>query len=276
MQLIINTTGTAIRVKITTIRRKQLGMMDSEDGLIFVKEWLSAKLENQIALLENYRKTRSRHSSEITVALEGLQGSLGDVATLSGEINQLRNLILGIEGNAGRCYFQLLSQLLPENFRFEGRSRNPAADEFNCLLNYAYGVLYGKVERACVLAGLDPYIGILHTDNYNKKSLVFDIIENFRIWAEETVMAMFAAREVKESNFDKLKNGFTLNKEGKAALLGRYMKFLEESIRFRNRNIKRLDVVQLTCHRFAQRMIGSTGEEELPEIVTTQEMIGNA
>ena len=196
--------------------------------------------------------------------------------SLAGNPDQLRDLILGIEGNAGRCYFQLLSQLLPENFRFEGRSRNPARDEFNCLLNYAYGVLYGKVERACVLAGLDPYIGILHTDNYNKKSLVFDMIENFRIWAEETVMAMFAAREVKEIHFDKLKNGFTLNKEGKAALLGRYMKFLEESIRFRNRNIKRLDVVQLTCHRFAQRLIGETGGDEFPEIVTTQEMFGNA
>ena len=89
-------------------------------------------------------------------------------------------------------------------------------------------------------------------------------------------MAMFAAREVKEIHFDKLKNGFTLNKEGKAALLGRYMKFLEESIRFRNRNIKRLDVVQLTFHRFAQRLIGETGGDEFPEIVTTQEMFGNA
>ncbi|MGB3458597.1 MAG: CRISPR-associated endonuclease Cas1 [Halobacteriota archaeon] len=36
------------------------------------------------------------------------------------------------------------------------------------------------VEKACIIAGLDPYIGFLHTDNYNKKSRVFDVIVLFR------------------------------------------------------------------------------------------------
>ena len=35
------------------------------------------------------------------------------------------------------------------------------------------------VVEAYIIAGLDPYIGFLHTDNYNKKSLVFDVIELF-------------------------------------------------------------------------------------------------
>ena len=35
------------------------------------------------------------------------------------------------------------------------------------------------VEKAYIIAGLDQYIGFLHTDNYNKKSLVFDVIELF-------------------------------------------------------------------------------------------------
>ena len=46
---------------------------------------------------------------------------------------------------------------------------------------YAYGVLYGLVEKACIVAGLDPFVGFLHTDNYNKTSLVFHLIEPFRI-----------------------------------------------------------------------------------------------
>ena len=260
---------------ITTIRRRQLSLIDTGEGLDFVKEWIATKLSNQITLLEHYRKTRSRNSSEITKVIDSLNISKKDLEPLSGTPDSLRDQILGIEGAAGRAYFQLLSMLLPEKFQFEGRSRNPARDYFNCLLNYAYGVLYGKVERACVLAGLDPYIGLLHTDNYNKKSLVFDLIENFRIWAEETVMAMFAAREVKESMFDKLKNGFTLNKDGKAALLSRYIKFLEESIRFRNRNIKRLDVVQLVCHRIANRLIGKIDDSDDFQIVATEGMKEN-
>ncbi len=32
------------------------------------------------------------------------------------------------------------------------------------------------VEKACIIAGLDPYVGFIHTDHYNKLSLVFDFL----------------------------------------------------------------------------------------------------
>ena len=163
---------------------------------------------------------------------------------------------MGLEGRAGRIYWQSINLLLPERFRFSARSRNPARDEFNCLLNYAYGVLYGTVERACVLAGLDPYVGFIHTDNYNKPSLVFDLIERYRIWADETVVGLFAGRKVTKELFDPLHNGLTLNKPGKGVLMERYEVFLEESIRHQGRNIKRRDAVQLDCHRIANGLIG--------------------
>ncbi|MER3513307.1 MAG: CRISPR-associated endonuclease Cas1, partial [Chloroflexota bacterium] len=46
--------------------------------------------------------------------------------------------------------------------------------------NYGYGILYGQVERALVLAGLDPYAGFIHVDRPGKPSLVLDLIEEFR------------------------------------------------------------------------------------------------
>ena len=62
---------------------------------------------------------------------------------------------MGLEGSAGRAYVKCLSGQMPEAFRFDGRSRNPARDAFNAMLNYGYGVLYSLVEKACILAGLD-------------------------------------------------------------------------------------------------------------------------
>lgn len=168
---------------------------------------------------------------------------------------------MGFEGRAGRTYWEAVNLLLPENFQFEARSRNPAKDEFNCLLNYSYGVLYGTVERACILAGLDPYVGFIHTDHYQKKSLVFDLIECYRVWADETVVGLFAARKVKQDLFDKLQNGLLLNKAGKAVLMEQFGAYLDEGIRYRNRNIKRRDTVQLDCHRLANEWIGRTGDE---------------
>jgi CRISPR-associated protein Cas1 len=144
---------------------------------------------------------------------------------------------------------------MPDRFKFNGRSRNPAKDEFNTLLNYSYGVLYSLVEKACIIAGLDPYVGFIHTDHYNKKSLVFDLIENYRIWADETVVNMIAARKVKVDYFDRIPNGFTLNKDGKAALLAAFNSFMDDSIRYRGRNIKRSNIIQFDCHRIANQLI---------------------
>jgi len=81
--------------------------------------------------------------------------------------------------------------LIPEKYAFEARSRNPAKDPFNCMLNYSYGILY--------IAGLDPYIGIMHTDNYNKKALVYDMVEMYRGYMDEIVL--FSTKKVQDDFF---------------------------------------------------------------------------
>jgi len=162
---------------------------------------------------------------------------------------------LGYEGAGGKIYFETINYIIPDRFKFEGRSRNPAKDEFNALLNYGYGVLYSMVEKACIIAGLDPYVGFIHTDNYNKKSLVFDLIEMFRIWVDETVVYLFSSRKVKREHFDKIKNGLSLNKEGKALLIEALNNNFEKKVRYRGRNIKVKNIIQFECHRIANYLI---------------------
>ena len=88
------------------------------------------------------------------------QGSLAEIR--GGNLEAVRSRVLGVEGNGGRVYFSTLSEALPERYQFNGRSRNPAKDFFNCLLNYGYGVLYSLVEHGCILAGLDLYRPFAH------------------------------------------------------------------------------------------------------------------
>ncbi|OHB91174.1 MAG: CRISPR-associated endonuclease Cas1, partial [Planctomycetes bacterium RIFCSPHIGHO2_12_42_15] len=224
-------------------------------------EWVRKKLDNQIELLTRLRESRTNKSAEITAYIDKLRNCRNSLDSLIPQgtgnvgIEEIRGSIMGIEGSGGRIYFEAVSFIMPDRYKFEGRSRNPAKDEFNTLLNYTYGILYSKVEKACIIAGLDPYVGIIHTDHYNKKSMVFDIIENYRIWADETVIKLFAGREVKQEHFDKLENGFTLNKEGKAMLVSAFNAFLDESIRYSGRNIKRGDIIQFDCHKIANGMI---------------------
>ena len=239
----------------TAIRRAQLRLDDTETGLQMALGWTLRKLANQIEFLKEARQRRTRLSAQITERIDALLQLRQQMEAVSGDLDTIRGTLMGLEGRAGRIYWEAINLLLPDDFRFQARSRNPAQDEFNCLLNYGYGVLYGIVERACVLAGLDPYVGFVHTDHYQKKSLVFDLIECYRIWADETVVGLFAARKVKQDMFDKLHNGFILNKQGKGILMERFETHLDEGIRHRNRNVKRRETVQLDCHQIANSLI---------------------
>lgn len=246
----------------TAIRREQLRLADTEAGLRLALSWLTRKMDNQIEFLREARQRRTRLSAQLTEKITALADLRTSLDGITGDLEEQRGTIMGFEGRAGRTYWEAVNLLLPDNFRFSVRSRNPAKDEFNCLLNYSYGVLYSTVERACILAGLDPYVGFVHTDHYQKKSLVFDLIECYRIWADESVVGLFAARKVKQDMFDPLQNGLILNKQGKAVLMERFGEYLDESIRYRNRNIKRRDTVQLDCHRLANEWIGRLSDED--------------
>lgn len=237
------------------IRRAQLRLSESEEGLPFGLQWVQAKLENQIEFLKNLRTRRTRLSKELTSAAESIAENLEKLKSLSGTIDEIRQKVLGIEGSAGKVYWEIFAKLVPEQFEFKGRSRRPAQDEFNAILNYSYGVLYGLSEKAVILAGLDPYIGFLHTDNYNKISLVFDVIEKYRIWAEQNILNMFSKKMLKKNMFDKLANGYSLGDEGKKVLLPAFNDFLDGAIRHKSRNVSRRDVIQLDMHAFAQELL---------------------
>jgi CRISP-associated protein Cas1 len=240
----------------TLIRRKQLEIAEEKEGLDLARSWITTKFKNQTEFLKRLRNTRPNKSAAITSYIEKLEKVGRGLEILSGTVAECRGNIMGIEGSCGRIYFEALSFLMPDRYKFKCRSRNPAKDEFNALLNYSYGILYSKVEKACIIAGLDPYVGFVHTDHYNKKSLVFDIIENYRIWAEEIIINLFAARRVKTEGFDEIPNGLTLNKEGKTVLLMYFNEFMDEPVRYKGRNIKRDNIIQFDCHSIANTLIG--------------------
>ncbi len=245
----------------TLIRRRQLEIAETRTGLDLAAGWIKAKLKNQTELLTRLRKKRPQKSADIKSFIEKINNIAEGLDNLESTLEDARGTMRGLEGSAGRIYFSALSFLLPDRFKFKGRSRNPAKDEFNVLLNYSYGVLYSRVEKACIIAGLDPYVGFIHTDHYNKKSLVFDLIENYRVWAEENVLSLFASRKVKADMFNSIPGGKTLSKEGKAVLMTSFNSFIDESIRYRNRNIKRENIIQFDCHRIANDLIGTENEK---------------
>lgn len=244
---------------ISTIRRKQLLLEEHSFGLVLVKEWIIQKLENQIEHLSKLSMNRRDDRRKlIKEGIDKIQRQIQNIQRIKEKetVNEIRDNLQGYEGSASRVYFDVLGQIIPEKYKFNGRSRNPARDEFNCLLNYGYGILYSSVEKACILAGLDPYIGIMHTDNYNKKALVFDLVEMYRGYIDEIVFKLFAIKKVKNEYFDQVEGGgFYLNQEGKKLLITEYNKEMEKKIRYKGRNIELQNIIQYDCHNIANRIL---------------------
>lgn len=244
---------------ITTIRRKQLFLQENPFGLQLIKEWLVEKMDNQIRVLNKLAVNRRDEERRelIKESVKKLETQKKNILWLNREetVNNVRNALLGYEGSAGRVYFETLGKLIPEKYAFESRSRNPAMDSFNCMLNYSYGILYSSVEKACIIAGLDPYIGIMHTDNYNKKALVYDMVEMYRGYMDEIVFRLFSTKKVEDDFFDRIEEGYYLNKQGKQLLINEYNKELGVKMNYRGRRIEFANIIQYDCHQIANRIL---------------------
>ncbi|MBN2747803.1 MAG: CRISPR-associated endonuclease Cas1, partial [Bacteroidales bacterium] len=170
---------------ISTIRRKQLDFSLSADAIDWIKHVIVEKIDNQMALLLSvsdqsiFLKQQLRKLNDYKVKVRQVKGE-----TMSEVASSLR----GWEGAASKIYFGFIASLMPQTYLFEGRSQHPATDLFNCLLNYGYGILYGKIEGALIKAGIDPYIGVFHREDYNRPVLVFDVIEKYRVWIDYVVI----------------------------------------------------------------------------------------
>jgi len=237
---------------------------------------MQAKLRHQQEFLEELGHRRPETDAVFQGPLGTIRENLARVTALTGTVDEQRATLMGLEGSAGRAYFVCLGQLLPEAWRFDVRSRQPARDGFNAMLNYSYGVLYSLVERACILAGLDPFLGFLHTDNYAKKSLVFDLIEPFRILGERATVLLFTGRRVQKDHFEEVPGGVALNKEGRAFFLTSFNERLDKTVRYpvqgkpgKSRNVKVRDTIQHEAHSLANLLLG---KRDLPRVVETRQL----
>ncbi len=242
------------------IRRRQLEAMPNALGLSLVLDMVRQKLANQITFLKKLMYARPGQEDNFLGPLKEIENCKSDLDPKDQNLEAVRQRLLGLEGTAARHYFQCLSGVLPQKYRFPGRSRRPALDPFNACLNYCYGMLYPMVEKACILAGLDPFVGFLHTDNYNKKSLVFDLIEPFRLFAEQTAVYLFTGKKIKDAYFNFQDTAVSLNQEGKPVVVAAMQQHLDESVRYRRRNVKRRYLIQHEAHRLANILLAETGE----------------
>ena len=240
----------------TKIRKRQLEASLGKEAVLFTKEWIVVKMQNQLEFIKDLKKHRAQTGEYLDYKISMIENLVVSLSNLHAEkIEEIADTVRGLEGTCGRLYFETVSYVLPEQYQFAGRSMRPAKDSFNAFINYGFGILYSRVEKTLMIAGLDPYVGFLHRDDYNQKSMVFDFIEPYRIFVETAVFRLFAAKKVNKAHVDEITNGVTLNKEGKELLVTALNNYMEDTIRYKGRNQTRTNAMQQDAHTFANSLL---------------------
>ena len=244
------------------IRYAQIMIFNEDAGLDIAKNWILEKIDSSINHLKKLEYKRKDKSEFISGKIDGLKFYKQKINELSGNKNEVKDRIRGYEGNAGKTYYQTISELLPSEYKFSNRTTRPAKDPYNAFINYGFGILYSKVEKAIIVAGLDPFVGIIHSDDYAKKSLVFDMIESYRYLVWETAFSLFSRKQVNQSHYDKKDGGVSLNKEGKKLISVALGEKLVKKVEYKNKMASNYSIIQQQCHDLSNYLIKQISTEE--------------
>jgi CRISPR-associated protein Cas1 len=222
------------------------------DGLNWMITHIALKADGQLA---NAKYCCNRKSDEPkilkwTQKMETLSAKFITHAPTGFEALQVQ------EAQVSRCYWYIVQLTLQKITAFTGREKQMATMPFNAALHYGYGMLYNTVETAVLSAGLDPQISIMHADQYNTRSFVFDAIEPFRPWIDKLVIELFMQNQLTDDCFEPYqKGGISLSKKGKAIIIPAVISYLDEKNVFNGKKIKRRDQVQFYLTRLAQYLL---------------------
>jgi CRISPR-associated endonuclease Cas1 len=184
------------------LRRAQAAAPNAPVGLEITRALLTAKIEGQAAVLADILQNENAASmvAELTMRLRTGK-SLPECRDIE---SQAANVYFGAWAGTVQCRFATKDRAkIPGHWTYfavrrspllKGRSPSSAADPINALLNYAYAL----AEAECVLAaravGLDPGLGIVHTDTKSRDSLALDLLEPLRPLVERQVLQLLEHR----------------------------------------------------------------------------------
>lgn len=198
---------------------------DPEASLKLARKFIEGKIKNSRTMLR-----RNNRTAEKTTLEE--MNKLASRALTSDTAEEL----LGIEGLAGRIYYQHFQEMLkaPSNdliFSFEGRNRRPPRDPVNALLSYLYALLSKDFTVSLLAVGMDPYLGFFHRPRYGKPALALDLMEEFRpIVCDSVAISMINNGEISVKDFIQRGSAVSLNSMGKKKVINAYERRLDDLI----------------------------------------------
>lgn len=136
--------------------------------------------------------------------------------------------MMGVEGALARAMYPMVNALvLDAAFRSERRDPHAKADLWNALLDACYSLLFSRLHVHLLSAGLDPYLGFLHSAKDRYPSLAADLQEGFRHRADQLAVKVVNQRVVRPGHFTFKGGRWRMEKAGYAALVRAFESMLD-------------------------------------------------
>ena len=220
----------------------QIKILNTKKHLELAKSFVLGKLKNQ----KNYLVYRNRYHKDLDKEINIIKSSIM-------KLNQAKNIeeLMGIEGSSANAYWQGLSKIMGIEFR---RVTKGAKDKFNSAFNYAYAILYGRVQYSLIKAGLNIYVSYLHSLDDKNPTLVFDLIEEFRSYIVDREIVAIVNRNEKI----KLNNKGYLDDKTKKNIAKNILERLASYTKYKNKNIKLENIILSQAYLLKDSILNNT------------------
>jgi CRISPR-associated protein Cas1 len=203
------------------VKRAQAVSAVTDDAFFLARYMLTKKMDSQIAAIErDFGRLAIGSDVSRKTAVEQIRSCIGS-------LNQAETLVdfLTLEGRAAQIYWELLVETplpwrewalkrIPAHWaaispRTNGRRERvrDATDPFNAILNYCYTLLEVETRIACEAVGLDPDLGLLHTDDRLRESFIYDLLEPLRTRADVWALELLHRERLHPAMFHELRDG---------------------------------------------------------------------
>lgn len=167
--------------------------------------------------------------------------------------------IMNVEGRIRSEYYSKFDEILPEEFKMEGRSRQPPKNMINSLISFGNSMMYSTVLTEIYNTQLNPTISYLHEPFERRFSLSLDLSEIFKpIFVDRLIFYLVNKRMITKKDFNQDLNCCLLNDSGRNKFIKEYNKRLEKTIKHKdlNKKVSYQRLIRLEAYKLKKHILG--------------------
>lgn len=177
------------------------------------------------------------------------------------ELNNAKSIaeVMNVEGRIRAEYYNYFDDILPDEFKMEGRSRQPPKNMINSLISFGNSMMYSTVLTELYNTQLNPTISYLHEPSERRFSLALDLSEIFKPFIVDRVIFYLVNKKmITKKDFNQDLNCCLLNDKGRATFIKEYNKRLETTIKHKDlgRKVSYQRLIRLEAYKLKKHMLG--------------------